>query len=70
MTELPILIFQLEDVILFVCPPSPKLKPLDSPRHYDQNFTLEPKSNTHKKNPKKHARLHKTPKSKIKQYFL
>lgn len=31
MSELPILVFQVDDVILFVCPPSPKLKPLDSP---------------------------------------
>jgi len=65
MTELPILIFQVEDVILFVCPPSPKLKPLDSPRDCDQNFRLEPKSKTHKKNLRKQGRFHKTHRSKI-----
>ena len=68
MTELPILIFQVEDVILFVCPPSPKLKPLDTPKDCDQNFILEPNSKTNKV--KKHYHPHKTSRGKLKHYFL
>lgn len=64
MDDLPVYVIGFDNMILLVCPPSPRLKPLESPSECDSDFQLE---KTRRIRKAKHA--HKNPKTRKNHHF-
>lgn len=68
MDDIPVLVVGFDSMIILVCPPSPKLKPLDTPSDCGEDFRLE-KTRKIKKGTSSKSRRKKSKKTRLTRIF-